>query len=78
MKLPLFRLPASQRLKKDWWIKIQTEAPICTYYFGPFEKKKEAKTLQIGYVDDLVQEGAKNIAVEIEKTHPQHLTVCEY
>lgn len=61
--------------RKEWWIKVQTETPTCTYYFGPFNQKEEAKTSQIGYLDDLVKEGARAISVNIEKSRPQQLTV---
>ncbi len=62
--------------KQPWWVKIQTQAPECTYYFGPFNSKKEAELLQVGYVDDLVQEGAQDVKLVLEKTRPVSLTSC--
>ena len=64
--------------KQPWWIKVQTQVPDCTYYFGPFESKKEAKFSQMGYVDDLTQEGAQNVRVALEKTRPVMLTSCRF
>ena len=65
----------SRYLRKKWWIKIKTEIPNCTYYFGPFNQKAEAKKSQVGYLDDLITEGAREIRVDIEKVHPQYLTI---
>ncbi|MGB3787261.1 MAG: DUF1816 domain-containing protein [Phormidesmis sp.] len=61
---------------QPWWVKIQTQAPECTYYFGPFDSKKEAESLQPGYVNDLVQEGAQDLKLVLEKTRPVNLTSC--
>ncbi|EDX84054.1 conserved domain protein [Synechococcus sp. PCC 7335] len=67
-----------RRAKQPWWIKVQTQIPECTYYFGPFESRKEAEFSQMGYVDDLTQEGAQNVSVALEKTHPTTLTSCRF
>lgn len=64
-------------LKHPWWIKIRTESPSCLYYYGPFESEKEAQTSQLGYIEDLLREGAKDVRPIIEKAWPEHLTVCE-
>lgn len=66
------------RLKQPWWIKVCTQGPDCTYYFGPFESKSEAKLLQAGYLEDLMQEGAQNIKLAVEKAHPKNLTSCTF
>ena len=62
---------------RHWWIKITTDAPLCTYYFGPFETIQEAKDSQSGYWEDLQQEGALGIASEIQRIKPQELTLEE-
>ncbi|NJM98973.1 MAG: DUF1816 domain-containing protein [Phormidesmis sp. RL_2_1] len=64
--------------KQPWWIKIQTQTPECTYYFGPFDSKKEAIVSQTGYVEDLVQEGAQHVISALEKTRPARLTSCVF
>ena len=60
-----------------WWVKIDTETPHCTYYFGPFDSVTEAQQTQTGYIEDLEQEGAKGIAVNISQSQPKTLTICE-
>lgn len=64
-------------LKPAWWIRINTEIPACTYYFGPFENRQDAEVSQWGYVDDLRHEGASNITTRIEKGCPEQLTIEE-
>lgn len=61
----------------DWWVKIVTETPHCTYYFGPFDSAREAKLNQGGYIEDLEQEGAKGIAVLVSQCQPETLTICD-
>lgn len=75
MKSFNLRMPLQKSEQRDWWIKIQTKVPACTYYFGPFSSQKEARNSQTGYIDDLRQEGAQEIAVEIGKAAPKQLTV---
>jgi Domain of unknown function (DUF1816) len=60
-----------------WWVKVVTDSPRCTYYFGPFMSAEEAKTAQVGYLEDLEHEGAQGISVEIGRFKPNDLTVYE-
>lgn len=60
-----------------WWVKIETQIPRCTYYFGPFLNSSEAQLASIGYVEDLEVEGAQGIAVNIERCKPAALTIAE-
>ena len=61
-----------------YWAEIKTENPKCTYYFGPFLSQKEAKRHDIGYLEDLKQEGAKEIKVAIKRCkQPTKLTILE-
>jgi hypothetical protein len=64
-------------LKMPWWVEIKTTIPLCVYYFGPFYRKKVALLSQHGYIEDLVQEKASGITVEIKQLQPKVLTVCE-
>lgn len=64
-------------LQRPWWIKIQTKAPKCVYYFGPFDSAQEAEASQLGYVEDLLGEGAQAIKTVVENTNPKTLTACE-
>jgi hypothetical protein len=72
----LIQFPTPQT-HSPWWVKVVTQMPECTYYFGPFDSVTEAKQTQSGYVEDLKQEGAKGIAVHILQDQPKTLTVCE-
>ena len=59
-----------------WWIKITTAEPNCIYYFGPFESEKEALQYQPGFIEDLKQENAQQIATSIQRcSTPSQLTV---
>jgi len=60
-----------------WWVEIVTEAPNCTYYFGPFANAKDAKVSQPGYVEDLEAEGATGIRVTVKRCNPEKLTVFD-
>lgn len=60
-----------------WWVEIVTQNPRCTYYFGPFLSSKEADAAKAGYVEDLEQEGAQGIVVQIRRCKPNNLTISE-
>ncbi len=60
-----------------WWVEVVTQNPRCTYYFGPFLSVKEAKTAINGYLEDLEQEGATGINVQVKRCKPQALTIAE-
>ena len=70
-----FTLPVDPQAQ-DWWVEIQTKNPQCTYYFGPFETAVEARGSQDGYLEDLRQEQAQIITVEIKQCQPKELTIC--
>jgi len=63
--------------RASWWIKIHTEVPHCIYYFGPFTDVSEARRHQVGYIEDLVQEGAHGINVVTHKGQPEALTIVK-
>ncbi|MDM9583515.1 MULTISPECIES: DUF1816 domain-containing protein [unclassified Nostoc] len=58
-----------------WWVEINTDVPECTYYFGPFDTEKEAQIYRSGYVEDLYQEGARNIVTLVKQCQPNVLTI---
>lgn len=60
-----------------YWIKITTEQPRCTYYFGPFLSINEAKSAQPGFIEDLHEEDAKSIKVGIQRCQPEELTIFD-
>ncbi len=60
-----------------YWIKIKTTQPKCIYYFGPFDNHQEAKLNQNGYMEDLIEEKALGINIEINSFKPTILTIYE-
>lgn len=72
--LPVLNL---DRQELTWWVEIQTNLPKCIYYFGPFEDAKEARLSQVGYLEDLLEEQARGITVEIKRCQPENLTIFE-
>jgi hypothetical protein len=66
-----------QTLGQAWWIEVVTDAPRCTYYFGPFSSQDEAKEETPGYLEDLTIEGAQGIRSEIKRCKPGQLTIDE-
>ncbi|UXE58413.1 MAG: DUF1816 domain-containing protein [Woronichinia naegeliana WA131] len=60
-----------------YWIEIVTTTPRCTYYFGPFSSKGDAEVAQAGYLEDLSNEDAQGIFVEIKRCKPQNLTIFD-
>jgi len=74
----LFNKLRVKEQKLPYWLKITTKVPRCTYYFGPFDNSAEAKSLQPGYIEDLMAEDAQGLYIELERTlQPEQLTVCE-
>ena len=58
-----------------WWIEIITVKPICIYYFGVFNSVYEAEQFKNGYIQDLHQEQAEIVNVEIKQCQPSNLTI---
>ena len=63
------------QMRAPWWVRIHTEMPHCIYYFGPFTDASEARSHQVGYIEDLVQEGAQGISVATHRGQPEALTI---
>lgn len=57
------------------WVEIITEAPACTYYFGPFSSNGEAEDAKFGYSEDLEAESAKITSIVVKRCKPQDLTI---
>jgi Domain of unknown function (DUF1816) len=66
-----------QKASADWWAKIMTSDPKCTYFFGPFQTSEEVHIAYPGYVEDLDLEGAKGIVIVVQRCQPKILTICE-
>jgi Domain of unknown function (DUF1816) len=58
-----------------WWVEISTAVPLCTYYFGPFDSRKEAQDSRSGYVEDLYQEDARGIVARVKQCQPSGVTI---
>lgn len=72
--MTLTKLTEEETIEFGWWVEIVTALPECTYYFGPFANIQEADFAQVGYFDDLKQEGAKGITLQIKQCKPTRLT----
>ncbi len=60
------------------WVELTTEIPCCTYYFGPFANADEAeRSARLGYVEDIQEEGAHNIQIQIKQCKPSNLTIFD-
>lgn len=66
-----------QFLGLAFWVEIITDDPKCTYYFGPFSSKQEAELAQGGYIEDLENEGAQGISVNVMRCKPTNLTIFD-
>ena len=49
------------KLGLAWWAKIETQQPIATYWYGPFITKRSLKVNLTSFIEDLTNEGSKNI-----------------
>lgn len=66
-----------KNIAQKYWIEVTTAQPICTYYFGPFLTRQEAKLAQSGFIEDLETENAEITKVEVKRCHPQELTIYD-
>ena len=64
-----------KKSRQPYWIEITTKKPECLYYFGPFDSYGEAKEMQGGYIEDLIEERASGITVKIKRCLPLRLTI---
>ena len=62
---------------QDWWIKVDTGNPVCTYYFGPYTHKGEAEAEVDGFLADLRSENAVILNTEVKRDNPQEVTVYQ-
>jgi len=49
------------KLGLAWWAKIESEKPVSTYWYGPFLTKRSLKVNLVSFIEDLTDEGSKNI-----------------
>ena len=60
-----------------YWVQVDTQAPTCTYYFGPFRSQSQAEAAASGYVQDLEGENAQNIKTVVKRCKPEKLTIID-
>ena len=61
-----------------YWLEVTTDEPKCIYYFGPFASREEAISAQGGFLQDLADEGAINIKVNLQRrAKPEELTIFD-
>ena len=64
------------KLGLAWWAKIETQEPIATYWYGPFLTKRSLKENLVSFIEDLSDEGSKNIKHSIVRCNKEEpLTV---
>tara|TARA_B100000131_G_C17886873_1_gene520644 strand:+ start:433 stop:663 length:231 start_codon:yes stop_codon:yes gene_type:complete len=56
------------RLGFAWWVEIQTDDPIVTYWFGPFLTKKSLNGALSVFLEDLTLEGSKPLDHSITRS----------
>jgi len=49
------------KLGLAWWAKIETKQPDTTYWYGPFITKRSLKENIPSFINDLSEEGSRNI-----------------
>ncbi len=49
------------KLGLAWWAKVETETPSATYWYGPFLTKRSLTKDLESFLNDLTNEGSKNI-----------------
>ncbi len=49
------------KLGLAWWAKVETNQPDGTYWFGPFITKRSLEENMSSFINDLSNEGYKNI-----------------
>lgn len=64
----------NEKLQKfGWWIEILTNNPNYLYYFGSFDNYWEAEWSKNGYIQDLEEERAIIVNIEINQCQPKKL-----
>lgn len=66
-----------QKMGIAWWIEIITKEPKNIYYFGPFSSSEKAQSLLSGCLEELEQNKAQIINVDIKRGQPRQLTILE-
>ncbi len=73
--ITIFKRLSPEGLESAWWVRIKTEDPEYTYYFGPFQDMKSAEAELQGYVEDLQSENANVSQSNVLWCHPPEITI---
>ena len=64
------------KLGLAWWAKVVTGTPSATYWFGPFLTKRSLNKNLENFINDLSEEGSKDIKHSIVRCNKEEpLTV---
>ena len=59
------------KLGLAWWAKIETENPFTVYWYGPFLTKRGLNENLKDFLNDLIDEGAKDIKHSIVRCNKE-------
>ncbi len=65
---------SEKKQEYGWWIAILVEKPMYIYYFGAFNSYQDAEYSKKDYIEDLKEEGAEIIGIQIKLCRPKRLT----
>ena len=64
------------KLGLAWWAKVETQTPLTTYWYGPFLTKRSLNKNLEDFLNDLKNEGSKDIKHNIVRCNREEpLTV---
>ena len=64
------------KLGLAWWAKVETGTPSATYWYGPFLTKRGLNENLEKFINDLSEEGSKDIKLSITRCNKEEpLTV---
>ena len=64
------------KLGLAWWAKVSTVTPSATYWYGPFLTKRSLNENLVNFLNDLYEEGSKEIKHTIVRCNKEEpLTV---
>ncbi len=61
--------PVKRQLTQSWWVEVKTSVPLCTYHFGPFDHRHEARIARADHVENLEAERARDIVALVKQRH---------
>lgn len=71
----VLRIFSEEQRFNSWWVRITTQNPEFTYFFGPFESREIARRKLSGFVEDLQSENAYIVDSDVKWCDPPQPTV---